>query len=152
MYISWKDKEMYLDSDEYRNMMLSEYVRKSLNPRVPRDCEETTRLSEKFSDKTKFVIHNGVGLWCISDGKETELRPVPMTVAYYARFLGYGIVINRHRKTLDDYHAQEIERYRRYKESHPISDEERFEIAAAFGEDATVVDVITGEVVQHGRH
>lgn len=152
MYMNWKDKECRLSDAEYREMMLSEYVRKSLNPRIHSDCEETARLSGEFSDENKFLVHKGVACWHLSADNKDEFRPVSMKVAYFARFLGYKVIISRHRKALDDYNAQIITAYRQQNKFRPISDEERFEMAAAFGKDATVVNVLTGEVVQHGCH
>lgn len=59
-----------------------------------------------------------------------------------------GAVLEMHKKVEDEESLKELEEYRERMKDHVPSDEELFEMRAAFGEGETVVNVLTGQRVQ----
>lgn len=103
--------------------MKNEYIQNYTNP--------------KFPYQRDFTINNGIARW--GNGSL-----VSMTCAEFAAYLGYPVDIPRQDVALKEDAKKLFERL----ESAPkreISDEERFELQAAFGTGKTIVNVLTGE-------
>jgi len=66
----------------------------------------------------------------------------PNDTAEEAIELGYKIDMEKHRKAREEYVNESLEEYR--KNWQPPSEEELFEMRAAFGTGVTIVDVISG--------
>lgn len=131
----------YLDANDYKDMMYSEYVQKYINPRFPFEEEEALRLKKQLCDRSQFKAKNGIGYWISSDTP----RVVPMHVAHFARFLGKHIVIRRHKMAYDQQTKEFLKEYAESQKNRVLSDEERFEMEAAFGKGTEVVDVLSGK-------
>lgn len=129
----------YLDASDYKDMMYSEYVQEYINPRFPFEEEEAVRLKKELNDCTHFKTKNGIGYWVFPD----NLRVVPMHVAHFARFLGKHIVIKRHKMAYDQQTREFIQECVESQKDRVLSDEERFEMEAAFGKGTEVVDILS---------
>lgn len=134
----------YLNDEDYHRMMTSRYVRAFVNPSYPDEGRSSLSLQQKFNDPAHFQVEDYVGYWTFSSG---ENRPVPIEVAYFARFLGVRIDLDAQRKAIDQHTAESIRRYRQKTAHQGYDDEQLFEMRAAFGEGTTVVDVLTGKKV-----
>ena len=82
-------------------------------------------------------IRNGVLYWKKSG------NIAPNDTAENAITLGYKIDMKKHRKARDEYVDKSLEEYR--KNWQQPSEEELFEMRAAFGTNTTIVDVISGK-------
>ena len=115
--------------------MNNEYIQNYTNPKFPYQRDFTERLVRTIA--TEMTINNGIARW--GNGSL-----VPMTCAEFAVYLGYPIDLTRQDVALKEDAKKLFERF----ESAPkrtISDEERFELQAAFGSGKTIVNVLTGE-------
>ena len=90
----------------------------------------------------ELIIEDGVGKWLRSD------NIIPDECAFYAEYMGLPIDREATAKARDEELQMLIEEYREYQDEHEPSDEELFEMRAAFGEGEVVVDVLTGRRIQ----
>ena len=134
-----------LSESQYNAMMRNRNVRTLINPTYPGEDDSAKRLQQRFIDPAHFAVKDYVGYWIFKDG---NTRPVPMEVAYFARFLGYCIDLNLQEETIHERNEASLRRYREESKRPRISDEELFEMEAAFGKGATVVNVLTGEEIR----
>lgn len=115
--------------------MKNEYIENYTNPKFPYQRDFTERLAHTIA--TEMTINNGIARW--GNGSL-----VPMACAEFAAYLGYPVDLPRQDIALKEDAKKLFERL----ESAPkrtISDEERFELQAAFGTGKTIVNVLTGE-------
>ena len=133
-----------LSNDEHRNMMNSRLVKAYLNPSYPGEDREARNLKEEF-DSSRFRVEDCVGYWVFKDGSS---RPVPIEVAYFACFIGININIEAQKAILKETLEKELRQYRNMRRHRQYSGEEIFEMRAAFGPGATVVDVLTGQRIR----
>ena len=108
--------------------MNNEYIQNYTNPKFPYQRDFTERLARTIA--TEMTINNGIARW--GNGSL-----VPMTCAEFAAYLGYPVDLPRQDVALKEDAKKLFER--------TISDEERFELQAAFGSGKTIVNVLTGE-------
>jgi len=100
-------------------------------------AEEKARLQKSLKDDTYLM--NGVLCW--TSCRSQEDRPVPMHV-----FKDAGVEPPPGQKAACEAHTSaSIAAYRKAMENYVPSDEEMFEMRAAFGPGTTVVNVITGK-------
>lgn len=99
----------------------------------PWQVRERDELREKL--KTETATKNDALYWVSVD------RPVPMSCFKDADVTPPA----GQQKAYDDYNDAFISDYKRKMKNHRHSDEEMFEMRAAFGPGATVVNVITGK-------
>jgi len=85
-------------------------------------------------------IRNGVLYWKKSG------NIAPNDTAEEAIELGYKIDMKKHRKAREEYVDKSLEEYR--ENWQPPSEEELFEMRAAFGTNTTIVDVISGRKIR----
>ena len=98
-----------------------------------RRAEEAKRLQEQL--KTETYEKGGALYWKSND------TPVPMDV-----FRDAMVEAPAAQKAARDAHTDQfVANYRKAMENHVPSDEEMFEMRAAFGPGTTVVNVITGK-------
>jgi|HigsolmetaAR204D_1030405.scaffolds.fasta_scaffold02517_1 hypothetical protein len=101
---------------------------------------EAERLRQAF-DTNAYVV-NGVVRWRSSD------RVPPRDVLEFWRHVGKPFNFQKSLDVADRETKAFLREYRRRNANRPISPEERFEMEAAFGKGARVVDVITGRVTR----
>lgn len=129
---------------QYRELVNSEYVRKAINPICSSDIRDVARVRANIKNPKMFALVDGVGYWLFDNAPK---RVVPMAIAYLAWFDGLNINIEQHQEALDKEGEDFLNEYR--KRPRTISDEERFELEAAFGKGETIIDVITGEKIKY---
>lgn len=136
----------FLDQEEYDSMMKSSYVRDYMNPACQCHRNFSLRLKERLEDKHQFVVKDGIGYWIIEKlYSNNELNVVPMDVAQFARFLGMEINLSEHRKKRDQDIQDMMDRAR--SSQRVLSEEERYELTAAFGKGATVISLLSGQKI-----
>lgn len=101
------------------------------------EVREIERLRAKLVDPAHAVVRNGVRYWLISDGTE---RVVPTFVYKDA----LAACPPEQQAAYDADMAAFTAAYRRQQANHEPSEEEKFEMRAAFGPGQTVVNVISG--------
>ena len=104
----------------------------------PHFKNEALRLAEKF--KTDAYIEDGVIRW-----KSNNSVP-PNDILEFWNYLGYDFDLEKSIKTSDEDTATFLEQYRKNYKS--PSQEELYEMEAAFGKGTTVVDIITGKKIK----
>lgn len=104
------------------------------------NTSEQARLQEKI--KTQTYEKDGALFWSVArTWNPPQERPVPMDV-----FKDAGVEAPAGQKAVVSAHeAANIAAYRKAMENHVPSAEEMFEMRAAFGPGATVVNVLTGK-------
>ena len=82
---------------------------------------------------------DGIWFWSTNDA------PVPVDSA-----AEYGIPVDpqRQHQAVSEANQKAIEAYKKFRQNYKHSNEELYEMRAAFGEGAKVVDVFTGQVTQ----
>lgn len=103
--------------------------------------EEIARLRADFVNPEKAVVREGVRYWRISDGTE---RVIPSCVFEDA----YVECPEVHKAAEDAETARIIAEHKAYRAEHGYSEEELFEMRAAFGPGEEVVNVLTGEKIK----
>lgn len=105
------------------------------------DWREREKQKNREHIENDTYEKNGALYWssCLT-WKVPEERPVPMDC-----FADAGMVPPAGQKSaLNEYHTRVLGAYREAQKNHVPSDEEKFEMLAAFGPGVEVVDVITG--------
>jgi len=98
---------------------------------------EAQRIVDE-SDTSCYVI-DGVLRW-----KSTDRVPFDDVLAVFLH-IGKVFDLEKSRAARDLDTSAMLEEYRRINANRVMSDEERFEARAAFGEGSTVVDIVTGQ-------
>ena len=103
-----------------------------------RDAERTRA---KMVDPAHAVVRDGVRYWLISDGTERVIPPFVYADAFVE-------CPAEQQAAYDVESSRSIASYKAARAKHGYSDEERFEMRAAFGPGAEVVDCLTGQKVR----
>lgn len=119
----------------------SEYIKKKREGKDI-DKDELSRLENDIHEKGE--IENGILYWKMDT--EEKRRVVPFDVAAYAYVVLHNkdIDMNEHEKARQESVSASLNEYREAHKDDTVSDEEREEMKAAFGEGTEVVNVITG--------
>ena len=96
------------------------------------------KIVADYNNGELLIDEDGVGTWKRSD------NVIPDECAFYAEYMGLPINREATAKARDEELDMLIEEYREHQDGHEPTDEELFEMRAAFGTGTTVVDVITG--------
>ena len=99
-------------------------------------------IVEEYNKGNLIIDDDGVGTWKCND------NVIPDECAFYAEYMGLPINREATAKARDEELDMLIEEYREHQDGHEPTDEELFEMRAAFGTGTTVVDVITGRKYQ----
>lgn len=99
---------------------------------------EIERTRADMTNPDKAVVREGVRYWRISDGTERVLPPFVYKDAYVE-------CPPEQVRAYEAESAKSLAAYRKSMENHRYSDEEMFEMRAAFGPGTTVVNVLTGK-------
>lgn len=104
--------------------------------------KEVAWVLNKYENGELLIDENGVATW-VSNGNAIPEDCVEKAI--YG-----GLPVNARRtKALADFQAEKsLREYRERMKNHVYSDEELFEMRAAFGAGAVVVDAITGRKIQ----
>lgn len=106
----------------------------------PWEKERLDKLAEQL--KTEATYRNGVGIWNRSGNH------LPIDVAEFAEYLGLPIDLNKHQKAYDEATSEFFAEYRERMKNHKYSNEELYEMRAAFGAGTEVVNIITGKKIK----
>ena len=94
-------------------------------------------------DNGKFTIENGSAIW-----KCGNYLPMNCLAAVLSGKYGYLINVDEHERLLDAQQEESIRQYKERMKNYVPSEEELFEMRAAFGEGVEVVDVLSGNKIR----
>lgn len=103
---------------------------------------EVAWVLNKYENGEMLIDKNGVATW-VSNG-----RAIPQECVEKAIYGGLPINAELTKELEDRQTEQSLAEYRERMKNHVYSDEELFEMRAAFGAGAVVVDAITGRRIQ----
>ena len=104
--------------------------------------EEVAKMVKQYENGEMLIDENGVATWA-SNG-----RAIPEECVEKAVYGGVPVNAEHTREFRDEQTEKSLAKYRERMKNHKYSDEELFEMRAAFGAGTTVVDVITGRKIQ----
>jgi hypothetical protein len=102
---------------------------------------KTKTYAEKMVEQAGFCIQNGILCW-----KSNGQVPFDDMLQDFQN-LGIRFDMEKTKKFREKQVSKSIAAYKKSMENHQYSDEELFEMRAAFGSDAEVVNVITGKKI-----
>lgn len=108
-----------------------------------KDAVEQIKEMEEQYEKHDFTIENGAAMWECGN-----YLPMDCLAAVINGKYGYLIDVDKHERLLDEQQSESIRRYKERMENHVYSEEELYEMRAAFGDGVEVVDVITGNKIR----
>ena len=97
---------------------------------------------EEDYENGKFTIENGVAIW-----KCGNYLPVNCLAAVLNGKYGYLINVDEHERLLDAQQEESIREYKERMKNHVYTEEELFEMRAAFGAGTVITDVLTGQEI-----
>lgn len=101
--------------------------------------EQIKEMEEDY-ENGKFTIKNGAAIW-----KCGNYLPVNCLAAVLNSKYGYLIDVDEHERLLDEQQSESIRKYKEQMKNHVYSEEELFEMRAAFGAGTVITDVLTGQ-------
>lgn len=104
--------------------------------------ENITFMEKQYEDR-EMTVENGVAVW-----KCGNIVPIGCVAAFLHSKYGDLINIENHEFALDAEAEEVARRYRERMQNHVYSEEELFEMKAAFGDGVEVVDVISGNKIR----
>lgn len=116
----------------------NEYIRPFIDPRKEYFKKDSERVEKNFDTETYFD-DNGVIRW--KSNNSVPPKDILEFWAYREKPFNYKLAEQTRKKEDDEF----LEEYRKQMANHQPSEEELFEMRAAFGEGTTVVNVFTGK-------
>ena len=107
--------------------------------------DELKHLREDLTNPDKSFVQDGVLYWRLPN--ENRVTPLDVAGYYYAKMHGDIDLVKHHRAEVAQSRAW-IKSYRESMKDYEPSEEEKMEMRAAYGENAKVIDVFTGKVIQ----
>lgn len=104
--------------------------------------EEVARIVKKYEDGELLIDGYGVAYWASNN------RAIPEECAYMGKYGGLPIDLEMTKELEDRQTEKSLAEYRERMKNHVYTEEELGEMRNAFGEGATVVDVITGRRIK----
>lgn len=104
--------------------------------------EQIKEMEERY-EKREYTIENGAALWECGN-----YLPMDCLVAVINGKYGHLVDVENHERLLDEQNTKSIQEYKERMKNHVYSEEELFEMRAAFGEGVEVVDVISGNKIR----
>ena len=104
--------------------------------------QEVARVREQYENGELIIDEYGIAYWA------SNANAIPEEVAEKVEYAGLPINRELTKELEDEQTARSIEAYRERMKDYEYSEEELFEMRCAFGEGATVVNVITGKRIQ----
>lgn len=119
--------------------IMSNYIKMYTNPRFGFEKEEADRLKEMILTGAK--AKRGVIRW------ENNKKCLPTDCAEFAQYLGFKVDMEAQKRAQDRDLKQMRKNYikARAEMTQEEKDEEMYEMRAAFGRGAVVVNILTGE-------
>lgn len=119
--------------------MRNSYIEAINNPERKVFYEDAKRIADSF--ETEAYVKNGIVRWNSND----RIPPTDVLELWY--FLEKDFSIGKSIEESEKETREFLKNYRKKNINRTYSEEERFEMEAAFGKGATVVDVITGKEI-----
>ena len=104
--------------------------------------KEVARILEKYENGELLIDEYGIAYW------KTNNHAVPADIAYMGKYGGLPIDLEMTKELEDRQAEQAISAYRERMKDHVYTEEELWEMRAAFGEGTTVIDAITGRKIR----
>ena len=104
--------------------------------------EQIEEMEERY-EKKEFTIENGAAMWECGN-----YLPMDCLAAVINGKYGHLVDVEAHEEALDAQNEESIQEYRERMKNHVYTEEELFEMRAAFGEGTEIVDVITGNKIR----
>lgn len=104
--------------------------------------KEVAKMVEQYKNGELLIDENGVATWA-SNG-----NAIPEECVEKAVYGGLAINVELTRKVRDKQTEEFLTDYRERMKNHVYSEEELYEMRAAFGKGTVVVDAITGRRIQ----
>lgn len=119
---------------------MNEYIRKYTNPRHELDQSDADKVAKRLREDA--VIEDGVIRW------KSNGNVLFDDLTEFAAFLGLPVDREKTRLARDTQIDRSLSEYRKREADRQPSDEELFEMEAAFGKGATVENIITGQKIK----
>ena len=100
------------------------------------------REMEENYENGEFTIENGAAIW-----KCGNYLPMDCLAAVINGKYGYLIDVGEHERLLDEQQSESIRAYKERMKNHVYSEEELYEMRAAFGAGTVITDVLTGQEI-----
>lgn len=97
---------------------------------------------EEDYENGEFKIENGAAIWECGN-----YLPMDCLAAVLNSKYGYLIDVDEHERLLDEQQTKSIRAYKERMKNHVYSEEELFEMRAAFGAGTVITDVLTGQEI-----
>lgn len=104
--------------------------------------EQIKEMEERY-EKHEFTVENGAAMWECGN-----YLPMDCLAAVINGKYGYLIDVDEHERLLDKQQSESIRRYKDRMKNHVYSEEELYEMRAAFGEGVEVVDALSGNKIR----
>lgn len=104
--------------------------------------EQIKEMEERY-EKHEFTVENGAAMWECGN-----YLPMDCLAAVINGKYGYLIDVDEHERLLDEQQSESIRRYKDRMKNHVYSEEELYEMRAAFGEGVEVVDALSGNKIR----
>ena len=104
--------------------------------------EQIKEMEERYENH-EYTIENGAALWECGN-----YLPMDCLAAVINGKYGPLVDVENHEKALDAQNEESIREYKERMKNHVYSEEELFEMRAAFGEGIEIVDVISGNKIR----
>ena len=104
--------------------------------------EEVARVVKQYEDGELLIDGYGVAFWASNN------HAVPADIAYMGKYGGLPIDLEMTKELEEKQAEQAITEYRERMKDHIYTEEELWDMRAAFGEGTVVVDVITGRRIK----
>ena len=98
---------------------------------------------EKRYENGELTIQDGAAIWECGN-----YLPMDCLAALVHGKYGHLVDVENHERLLDEQNTNTIREYKERMKNHVYSEEELYEMRAAFGEGVEVVDVITGNKIR----
>ena len=104
--------------------------------------DQIKEMEERY-EKHEFTVENGAAMWECGN-----YLPMDCLAAVINGKYGYLIDVDEHERLLDKQQSESIRRYKERMKNHVYSEEELYEMRAAFGESVEVVDALSGNKIR----
>lgn len=118
----------------------NEYIRGLAEDAMRYEKEESERTKLQFF--TNAVVEDGIVRW-----KSNNQVP-PTEILEFWKYIGYEFDYDRSLEVREKEQNEFLEKYRESQKNRRYTEEEIYEMRAAFGEGATVVDIISGKKIK----
>lgn len=104
--------------------------------------KDVAKILEKYENGELLIDEYGIAFWASNN------RAVPEDIAYMGKYGGLPIDLKMTKELEDRQAEKSLEEYRERMKNHVYTEEELFEMRAAFGAGTVIVDAITGRKIR----